>query len=425
MRVCGYGWVEAACGCSKIGTTAVLESHALVPEMLVFGCDREDRVGGTRGWLAWPRPQCGGSEAEAVTGDTNEPADVVTSSRAGSSGGAGPASPGPQTLPPRQQAADGSPKHLSHQSRNAITFGYLVVAMAALILLRATVNRLDFIGIGWLIALVLIPLLPWALPRLGAFIQTMSRYVSRVGIGALQLDLRAVTDAAIVVPTSGANVLAGLPNDQAALSTGTGITEVIASLRTLRIQGGAPGGIIDLQTGTKWRLPNLYYLSVVLEVDPVVAMLFFTETRRGIDGYFVRMSRPGEFRRQIEQAVPAYGAARAAVELPQRGDLSNMNTSQQLANTFSQFKGNLPPNSGTDNDPVFGFVSAECLNELVISPAGPVVESAGDALSGEPLRTVLTAADRYVPTTTAGRLSGLIDRDAVALAVARAALART
>jgi len=293
--------------------------------------------------------------------------------------------------------------------------------MAALIVLRATVDRLDFISIGWLVALVLIPLLPWALPRLGAFIQTMSHYVSRVGIGALQLDLRAVTDAAIAVPTSG--VLASLPNDQAALSTSTGITDVIASLRALRIQGGAPCGIIDLQAGTKWRLPNLYYLSVVLEVDPVVAMLFFTETRRGIDGYFVRMSRPGEFRQQIEQAVPAYAAARAAVQLPQRGDLTSQNTAQELANAFSLFKGNLSQNPGTD-DHVFGFVSAERLNELVVSPAGPVVESAGDALSGEPLRMVLTAADRYLPTTTAGRLSGLIDRDVVALAVARAALAR-
>lgn len=50
-------------------------------------------------------------------------------------------------------------------------------------MLRATVNQLDFIGIGWLIALALIPLLPWALPRLGGFIEMISRYVSRVGVG--------------------------------------------------------------------------------------------------------------------------------------------------------------------------------------------------------------------------------------------------
>jgi hypothetical protein len=295
--------------------------------------------------------------------------------------------------------------------------------VAALIALRATIDALDFIGIGWLLTLALIPLLPWALPRLGGFLQTMSRYVSRVGIGSVQLDLRDVTDTAMAVPTSGG--LTSLPNDLAVLSTSTGITEVIASLRTLRIQGGAPCGIIDRQTGRKWRLPNLYYLSVVLEIDPIVAMLFFTEMRRAIDGYFVRMSNPREFRRQIEQAVPAYSMAMGAVQLPQGGDLSNMDTAQQLANAFTVFQGKLPTNSGADNDPVFGFVGADRLNELVVSPAGPVVDSAIDTLSGEPLRNVLTAANRYVPMTTAGRLSGLIDRDAVALAVARVALART
>jgi len=47
-------------------------------------------------------------------------------------------------------------------------------------------------------------LLPWALPRLGGFIETISRYVSRVGVGGwVQIDLRNVTDTAIVVPTSG------------------------------------------------------------------------------------------------------------------------------------------------------------------------------------------------------------------------------
>lgn len=63
---------------------------------------------------------------------------------------------------------------------------------------------------------------------------------------------------------------------------------------------------------------------------------------------------------------------------------------------------------------MFGFITAERLNALVVSPPGAVVESPGDTLSGEQLRTVVTAADRYVPTTIAGRLSGVIDRDAVA-----------
>jgi hypothetical protein len=185
----------------------------------------------------------------------------------------------------------GGSRKLSRQRVRALTFACLVTAIAGLLVVRATVNRLDYVGVGWLIALALIPLLPCALPWL---IQIMPRYVSRVGMGTLQLDLRDVTDVAIAVPTSGGYVLASLPNDVAAHSTSTGITEVIASLRSPRVQGGAPCGIIDLLTGTKRRLPKLYYLAVVLEIDPVVAKLFFTEMRRGIDGYFVRMSRPGE-----------------------------------------------------------------------------------------------------------------------------------
>lgn len=155
-------------------------------------------------------------------------------------------------------------------------------------------------------------------------------------------------------------------------------------------------------------------------------MLLFTEKRRGIDGYFVRMSRPDDIRRQIEQALPDYSAARGSVQIPASGDLSDTVTAQQLATAFTAFREKLP-NSGKPDDPLFGYVSAERLNELVVSPPGPVVESPGETLGDEPLRTVLTAADRYVPTTnSAGRLSGLIDQDAVVLALARAAaLART
>jgi hypothetical protein len=339
---------------------------------------------------------------KSVTGDANEHVDMVQAKQAGKEGSA-----------KRRRL---SPAEL--------LFGYLVVVITGLIVLRAAIDSLGFIGIGWLIALALIPLLPWALPRLGGFLQTMSRYVSRVGIGSVQIDLREVTDAAIAVPTSGAGMLSSVPNDWAALSTGTGITEVISALRALRVQGGAPCAIIDLQTGTKWKLPNLYYLSVMLEIDPIVATLFFTEMRRGIDGYLVRMCRAGEFRRQIEQAIPAYSQARGAVELPDSGNLGNDATAQQVGEAFQEFQNELQKKPGNAaDDSVFGFVSADRLKQLVVSPAGAVVESAGDALRGEPLRTVLTAADRYVPMTTAQRLSGLIDRDAVVLAVARAALA--
>jgi hypothetical protein len=53
------------------------------------------------------------------------------------------------------------------------------------------------------------------------------------------------------------------------------------------------------------------------------------------------------------------------------------------------------------------------------------IEGLGGTLSEPDLRTTLEAPYRFVPTTMEGRLTGLIDREAAALAVARAALAQT
>jgi hypothetical protein len=53
----------------------------------------------------------------------------------------------------------------------------------------------------------------------------------------------------------------------------------------------------------------------------------------------------------------------------------------------------------------------------------PAIEAVDGTLSTEHVRTVIGSRDRFVPTTVNGRLSGLIDREAVALAVARAAVA--
>ena len=53
------------------------------------------------------------------------------------------------------------------------------------------------------------------------------------------------------------------------------------------------------------------------------------------------------------------------------------------------------------------------------------VERPGETLDEPTLRTVIEARHRYVPTTTEGRVTGFLDREAVALAVARSALAQT
>lgn len=52
------------------------------------------------------------------------------------------------------------------------------------------------------------------------------------------------------------------------------------------------------------------------------------------------------------------------------------------------------------------------------------VESPARELVDQQLITVLESPHRYVPVTTNGLLNGLIDRESVALTVARAALKR-
>jgi hypothetical protein len=214
---------------------------------------------------------------------------------------------------------------------------------------------------------------------------------------------------------------------------------LIASLSALRDKGGAPCAVIDLQAGDKWRLPNLYYLSIILGVDQAARVFFFTEMRDSVDGYFIRSCPPKEFCRLVEKAIPAYSRARSAVTFPVGVNLANPKTAQALADAFVTFQnalhqdpgappltaGALPMNPGAADDPVFGFVSGQRIQEIVVAPPGLVVESPGEMLTGETLRAVVSAADPYVPKTSSGRLRGVIDRDKVAFSVARFALART
>lgn len=314
----------------------------------------------------------------------------------------------------------GEDRRRRHPTVADAVFCYLILSIAGLIALRATLSSLAFIGIGWLLLIAVIPLLPWAAPRLGNLLRSISPYVGKFSVGTVEVEFRAVANRAIAVPTSG--TLASLPNDLGVLSTSTGIMSLVKALRTFDLAGGAPVGIIDLQSGSKWRLPNLYFLSIVLDVDPIVTEFVFTTARGATDGYVVRACSTAEFRRQVEQALPAYGTASAAVRLPASRDLTDAAVAQELGNAFLAFQNSLPGNAADVGDPLVGYLGADRLNDLLLSPPGPVIESPGATLGEDALRAVLSAPERFVPTTTNGRLSGLIDRDSVALTVARAAV---
>jgi hypothetical protein len=245
--------------------------------------------------------------------------------------------------------------------------------------------------------------------------------VQSLKLGALQLDLRSVRREPIAVPSSG--IFAAVPNDVAALSSGTTISSIVASLREFRREGAGPVGIIDLKDGRKWLLPNLYFLTRLLEIEPLVSELVFTEIRGGSDGYLVGSCGRDELRRQIEQTVPGYADASRNLRLPTNGDLADVVRAQELGNGFQALLGTLPQPSGADDDPVHGWVTSERIQTILaglISTAA--IEEVPGTLRDEDVRTILGSPYRFVPATTGGRVTGLIDREAVALVVARAAL---
>jgi hypothetical protein len=301
---------------------------------------------------------------------------------------------------------------------------YLAIVVSLLIALRATVDSLDFVGVGWIILLTVLPLVPWLLPRLGPFLKSLSPYLQSFSLGGVQLELRAVEDAAIVVPTSGN--LAPIANDQSGFSSSTAIVDLVSQLRNLRRDGAPPVGVIDLQDGQKWLLPNLYFLCFMLEADPILTELVFTEKRAEVDGYFVLACGPSDFRRRVDVAVTEYSAVATTLALTP-GRLIDASYANDLTGKFQAFLSalNATVPAGAPRDHVFGYLNAARVTELVGAARAPFVDDPGTTLSDSTLVTVLNASQRYLPWTSAALLVGIIDRDQVALAVARVALARS
>ena len=70
---------------------------------------------------------------------------------------------------------------------------YLLLAIVGLIVLRAFIGSLAFLSVGWMVAIAVLPLTPWLLPRLGVFLKEISPYVQSLKLGIVELDLRTLT----------------------------------------------------------------------------------------------------------------------------------------------------------------------------------------------------------------------------------------
>jgi hypothetical protein len=231
-----------------------------------------------------------------------------------------------------------------------------VVLVACLVTLRATISRLGFLSFGWILVIAVVPLLPWLLPMLAPLLQRVAPSVQSVKLGMLQIDLRQAQPVVAGLGVAAQTLAAAQPAPAPDFAS-TNAMDIIAGMAAVH-EKGAGLVIVDLQDGAKWWLPNLYFLSRVLESDPFVHHLVFTEARGGTDGFFVGVCTPSDVRLRVEAALPVYATAGQQIAIPK--DMSAPGADAQLANQFNALRVALtPPGSSVADEvhrPVTGGV---------------------------------------------------------------------
>jgi hypothetical protein len=306
----------------------------------------------------------------------------------------------------------------------ALTLAYVAI-VAALITLRAVVAEVDFLSIGWIMLLALIPIIPWLIPALVPAAGRIAPFVQSVKLpGGVEISLNAA-----------ARPVAGLGSVESALTsdhlvhnltatatpfTTTDATTVINGVQAVR-RAGAAAVVVDLSTGSKWRLPNLYFLAWILANDPITRWLVFTETRLDTQAVFVGVCAAPDFQRAVQVAHPAYADVAERLEYadPTRQEPLNQ---QHLANEFNKIRAAVaPPAAG--EVPTLAWVTSGELRKLL----GPHLATASvrwtDQLDIAGLQTVARSPVPYVAATTAdGRFRGLLEQREVVLEFTRRVL---
>ena len=310
-----------------------------------------------------------------------------------------------------------APDARAHPSRVVVLSGVYAVTLAGLVVLRAVVDSLGFVSMGWLFVLALLPILPWLIPALAPVVARIAPNVQSLKLpGGFEIALR---DAAHTAPTLGAveNVLTqDLP---APFSISEAMT-VASGVQALRATG-SPTAVVDLGAGTKWRLPNLYYLAWLIAHEPVLHWLVFTETEQTVSGVFVGVAHAADVCHRIEGAYPEYAqvapqlaAGTASVAEPTRSD--------GLVAQFHQIRNGVAP-PGQDAAPTLAWVDAPMLRSVVGPDLGTTAVPWGTALDRAGLQRLAQSPVPYVAaTTTDGRLRGLLDQREVLVEFTRRAL---
>jgi WD40 repeat protein len=295
-----------------------------------------------------------------------------------------------------------------------------VVLAGGLIVLRAFDQDFSFLGVGWILVFALVPLLPWLLPSVAPWFGRMAPYVQNIRIGSvLELQLR---DAEPRVASLGrlSSVLSVRPLETtgAGQFTSTDALEIIDSMNELHSKR-AELVIVELEGGAKWRYPNLYFLARLLEADPGVRQMIFTEARGGEGGFLVCMCSPSELRKRLEATVPAYAESGRQLSIP--ADMTTPGLHDALKQQFDAFRQALTAASAQYPE-AQGWVRSAELVKLLGIVCNRVSIEVRDPLTDDDYRTILLSPFRYVATVADGRFNSVIDQVPLATAFARTVL---
>jgi hypothetical protein len=248
----------------------------------------------------------------------------------------------------------------------------------------------------------------------------MAPYVQNVRIGSV-LELR-LRDAEPRIASLGqvSSILSVRPLETtgAGQFTSTDALEIIDSMNELHSKR-AELVIVELEGGAKWRYPNLYFLARLLDADPGVRQMIFTETRGGEGGFFVCMCAPSELRKRLETAVPAYAESGRHLSIP--ADMTPPGLQDELKQQFDAFRQALAAAKAQFPE-AEGWVSSAKLVKLLGTVCNRVSIEAKDPLTDDSYRTILLSPFRYVATVGDGRFSSVIDQVPLTTAFARAVL---
>jgi hypothetical protein len=303
-----------------------------------------------------------------------------------------------------------------------LALGYALV-VAGLITLRATVDRLDFLGLGWIVLLALVPVLPWLIPAVAPAVRRAAPFIENVKVpGFVEISLRGATrqvsglGALEDVLTSDhlAHNLAATPTP----FTTTDAITVIEGVRRVRATR-AQAVIVDLAEGAKWRLPNLYFLAWLLVNDPLTGWIVFTEARGGTPGYFVGTCSAADLRARIEATYPAYATAWQQLEYYDPTLDQNM---QPLADQFNTIRAAIAP-VGQGEVPTLKWVTTEEVRSILGPHLGTFSIDWAEQLDRAGLETIVRSPAPYVAATTGdGRFRGFVEQRAVVLEFTRRVL---